>query len=123
MDGSIPGKTFIKVSKHNNSSGVLPSHIPNREKKDQGTLIIVGSILLGSSVFLHFLLVAAISLHRSYSSQKRQTHKSIKHFGNKPMLSLMKNSNKPRMGSEKNLEEVLLGLCIKESCHQVQELK
>ena len=31
----------------------------------------MGSILLGSSVFLNFLLAAAIPLHRSYSNQKR----------------------------------------------------
>ena len=66
---SIPGKTSIEVPKHGNSSGELPLQITKREKKDQGTLISVESILLVSSEFLNFLLAAAISLLRSHPSQ------------------------------------------------------
>ncbi|RVW93679.1 hypothetical protein CK203_028910 [Vitis vinifera] len=65
----IPGKTSIEVPKHGNSSGELPLQITKREKKDQGTLISVESILLVSSEFLNFLLAAAISLLRSHPSQ------------------------------------------------------
>ncbi|KAJ9685838.1 hypothetical protein PVL29_017774 [Vitis rotundifolia] len=68
---SIQGKTMIKVPKYDASSGMPPFQDPIRgKKKDQGTLILVGSILLGSSVFLNFLLAALISLVRSSSSQK-----------------------------------------------------
>ncbi|XP_059597508.1 G-type lectin S-receptor-like serine/threonine-protein kinase LECRK3 [Vitis vinifera] len=74
---SIHGKTMIKVPKYDASSGMPPLQDPIRgKKKDQGTLILVGSILLGSSVFLNFLLAALISLVRSSSSQKR--HKLIR---------------------------------------------
>ena len=74
---SIHGKTMIKVPKYDASSGMPPFQDPIRgKKKDQGTLILVGSILLGSSVFLNFLLAALISLVRSSSSQKR--HKLIR---------------------------------------------
>lgn len=37
-----------------------PAH--REKKKDQGTLILVGSALLGSSVFVNFIIVGAASL-------------------------------------------------------------
>lgn len=38
-----------------------PAH-REKKKKDQGTLILVGSVLLGSSVFVNFIIVGAASL-------------------------------------------------------------
>ena len=73
VDWSTRGKTLVKVPRYDAFSGETPFRDPIREKKkEQGTFILVGSILLGSSVFLNFLLVAAISLVRSYPSQKRR---------------------------------------------------
>ena len=69
----ILGKTIVKVPKYAVSSGMPPFQDPIREKKkDHGTLILVGSIILGSSAFLNFLFAAVIYLVRSSSSQKRQ---------------------------------------------------
>ena len=72
-DWSIHGKTMVKVPKYDASSGMPPFQDAIREKKkNQGTLILVGSILLGSSVFLNFLFAALISLVRSSSRPKRK---------------------------------------------------
>ncbi|OVA03662.1 Protein kinase domain [Macleaya cordata] len=59
---TMNGKALIKVRK-DNSTQLDPCFPPNSgEKKDRSTLILVGSLLLGSSVFFNFLLLAAISL-------------------------------------------------------------
>ena len=59
----IHGKTIVKVPKYAVSSGMPPFQDPSREKKkDHGTLIMVGSIILGSSPFLNFLFAALIYL-------------------------------------------------------------
>ncbi|XP_063935394.1 G-type lectin S-receptor-like serine/threonine-protein kinase LECRK3 [Daucus carota subsp. sativus] len=50
----VEGVAFIKYRK-----GDLPQTIPNNCKKDQGTLITAGSVLLGSSVVINIILVAA----------------------------------------------------------------
>ncbi|XP_059651801.1 G-type lectin S-receptor-like serine/threonine-protein kinase LECRK2 [Cornus florida] len=65
------GKAFIKIPKSDISSGdrCLES---NKGKKDQSTLILAGSVLLGVSVFLNFLLVPAISIVFYGSYQKKQ---------------------------------------------------
>ncbi|XP_058073430.1 G-type lectin S-receptor-like serine/threonine-protein kinase LECRK3 [Magnolia sinica] len=55
MDRSTGGKSLIKVLKDNSSQLLLP---PERKEKDQGTTIFVGSMLLGSSMFLNFTLLA-----------------------------------------------------------------
>ncbi|XP_057981110.1 G-type lectin S-receptor-like serine/threonine-protein kinase LECRK4 [Malania oleifera] len=63
VDRNSYGKALIKLPKFDVSSGEDP--LPrgsNTGKKDQGTLILVGSILLGSSVFLNLMFVATISL-------------------------------------------------------------
>ncbi|XP_059651807.1 G-type lectin S-receptor-like serine/threonine-protein kinase LECRK2 [Cornus florida] len=66
------GKAFIKIPKSDISSGDQYFPESNREKKDQTTLILVLSLLLGGSVFLNFLLVPAISIVFYGSYQKKQ---------------------------------------------------
>lgn len=75
----INGKSLIKLPK----SDVIPSgesnpNSPNTRKKDQATLVLAGSLLLGSSVFLNFLLMAAISLIflPLYQKRHKSRHKS-----------------------------------------------
>ncbi|XP_058075535.1 G-type lectin S-receptor-like serine/threonine-protein kinase LECRK3 [Magnolia sinica] len=65
-DPSVGAKILIKVPKNNSA---LPPTSIGRGKKDQSTLIIVGSVLLGSSVFLNFtfflvMLLLGFILHR-----------------------------------------------------------
>jgi hypothetical protein len=60
-DRDTKGTAFLKVRK-NNSTRQNPSAQVIPDAKDQDTLIIVVSILLGSSVFVNFLLVGAICL-------------------------------------------------------------
>ncbi|XP_039052647.1 G-type lectin S-receptor-like serine/threonine-protein kinase LECRK4 [Hibiscus syriacus] len=61
-DSGVNGKAFIKVAKVDPTPPSVPD-IPDRvEEKKQGTLIITGSILLGTSVFVNLALVAAFCL-------------------------------------------------------------
>ncbi|KAF2319348.1 hypothetical protein GH714_014953 [Hevea brasiliensis] len=62
LDYNTYGKALIKVSKSDASSDEPSVGNSNVEKKDRTTLILVGAVFLGSSVFLNFLLVAAITL-------------------------------------------------------------
>lgn len=79
-DKSVNGKALIKYMKHN-LPPQSPGDCPYREKKDQDTLIIVGSVLLGSSVFVNLLFVGAACLgffciyHRKM--KKRQPDNTI----------------------------------------------
>ncbi|CAB4281751.1 unnamed protein product [Prunus armeniaca] len=67
QDSGVNGKTFLKLR----SSGSLQSPTPLPPKaKNQNTLIIVGSALLGSSVFVNFILVGAICLGFFYYQKK-----------------------------------------------------
>lgn len=50
----VIGTAYIKYRK-----GDLPQGCPNNRKKDQGTLTTAGSVLLGSSVTINLILVAA----------------------------------------------------------------
>ncbi|KAK2984184.1 hypothetical protein RJ640_002914 [Escallonia rubra] len=54
QNSSVNGKAFLKFRK-----GDRP---PQISKKDQGSLILVGSVLLGSSVFVNFVFIAAACL-------------------------------------------------------------
>ncbi|KAI3461067.1 hypothetical protein Pfo_017730 [Paulownia fortunei] len=59
IDPSVGGKALVKIRKNNttgNPSGCNPS------KSNRSTLIITGSALLGSSVFLNLLLFASVLL-------------------------------------------------------------
>ncbi|RWR75560.1 G-type lectin S-receptor-like serine/threonine-protein kinase LECRK3 [Cinnamomum micranthum f. kanehirae] len=67
----ITAKTFVKVLKRNLSLEDSPHPDSCKGKKDQATLVHVGSALLGSSGFLNFLLVSAISLALYYSYHKK----------------------------------------------------
>ncbi|KAL6125144.1 hypothetical protein ACLB2K_073204 [Fragaria x ananassa] len=58
QDWSLVGKALIKLPK----SGAFEQPQSNTGNKDQKTLVLVGALLLGSSVFLNFLFVAAIAL-------------------------------------------------------------
>ncbi|OVA20880.1 Protein kinase domain [Macleaya cordata] len=63
LDPSVNGNALIKLRKDGNFSAQPSPSSPFLEtKKDRSTLILVGSVLLGSSVFFNFLFLAAIFL-------------------------------------------------------------
>ncbi|XP_002513435.3 G-type lectin S-receptor-like serine/threonine-protein kinase LECRK3 [Ricinus communis] len=67
MDPSVGGKALIKVRRDNSTSGATSCY----KKKDQSTLILIGSVFLGSSVFLNvLLLVATLVFFYRWSRQK-----------------------------------------------------
>ncbi|KAF3448234.1 hypothetical protein FNV43_RR08947 [Rhamnella rubrinervis] len=78
VDTSHNSQAFIKVRKGNFTPQLSPFPFPNK-KKDQDTVIRVGAVLLGSSVLVNFVLLAAICTgflfiyHRKYTSTP--THK------------------------------------------------
>lgn len=101
MDPSIGGKALIKVRIANSTSS--PRHEPpgsGREKKDQGTIILIISVLLGSSGFLNFLLLSAIimAIHFSYGK------KAVKHKAGSSLIGM-----KLPSFSYKELEEITNG--------------
>ncbi|KAF3441160.1 hypothetical protein FNV43_RR15071 [Rhamnella rubrinervis] len=57
IDPSIGGKTLVKTRKSNTS--ISENGDGDSGKKDESALILIGSILLSSSVFLNFLLMVA----------------------------------------------------------------
>ncbi|XWS41082.1 hypothetical protein CRYUN_Cryun17cG0049800 [Craigia yunnanensis] len=79
VDISTYGKVVIKISKVNLTSRELPSPdtISQKNQKDQATAILVISILLGSSVFLNLLFMAASSIAFFCSYHKRQNHTEV----------------------------------------------
>ncbi|KAL4332561.1 hypothetical protein GQ457_07G036840 [Hibiscus cannabinus] len=71
-DNSVNGKAFIKLSRAEPTPPV--PDIPVRvEEKKQDTLIITGSVLLGTSVIVNFALVAAFCLGFFSIYQKRSS--------------------------------------------------
>ncbi|KAM5556940.1 G-type lectin S-receptor-like serine/threonine-protein kinase LECRK4 [Rosa sericea] len=70
VDWNMYGKALIKVPKSADAFENPASRDSNAEKKDQKTLVLVGALLLGSSVFLNFLFVAAIALLIFYTYRK-----------------------------------------------------
>ncbi|CAL8998551.1 unnamed protein product [Prunus brigantina] len=79
MDSSLSGKTLIKFGKDNSTS--KSAGCANTKKKDNSTLILVGSVLLSSSGVLNFLLPVIIYLvvSRVYSRNAKvnQSHPVI----------------------------------------------
>ncbi|KAK1402740.1 Receptor-like serine/threonine-protein kinase [Heracleum sosnowskyi] len=53
----IIGKAFLKIKKGDLSPELGPGKPVYYEKKNKGTLILVGGVLLGSSVFVNFVLI------------------------------------------------------------------
>ncbi|PRQ54431.1 putative protein kinase RLK-Pelle-SD-2b family [Rosa chinensis] len=74
QDWNEYGKALIKLPKSDALENPA-SRDSNTEKKDQKTVILVGALLLGSSVFINFLLVAAIAFLVFYTYRK--THRVI----------------------------------------------
>ncbi|PRQ59686.1 putative protein kinase RLK-Pelle-SD-2b family [Rosa chinensis] len=70
QDWNMYGKALIIVPKSADASENPAARDSNAEKKDQKTLVLVGALLLGSSVFLNFLFVAAIALLIFYTYRK-----------------------------------------------------
>lgn len=62
MDSRVGGKALIKVRKGISTSLPLVPPVSSRQKKDRPVLILVLSVLLGSSAFLNFLFLSAILL-------------------------------------------------------------
>ncbi|KAL7174678.1 hypothetical protein ACSBR2_033846 [Camellia fascicularis] len=76
-DNVVNRHAFLKYRK--SDPRTLPSPLVPETKKNQGTLILVGSVLLGSSVFINFVLIGALCLGFFLIYHK----KSIKsHHGN-----------------------------------------
>ncbi|EEF50183.1 G-type lectin S-receptor-like serine/threonine-protein kinase LECRK4 [Ricinus communis] len=76
--GAIDRRALFKVLKENASSQLPPN--PNSRKKDQDQVVLILSVLLGTSAFLNFFSVAAISL-------------AIYLFGQRKFYSLCKTSD------------------------------
>ncbi|CAA3021509.1 G-type lectin S-receptor-like serine threonine-kinase RLK1 [Olea europaea subsp. europaea] len=79
LDTQIGAKAFFKFRK-----GDIPVRGPNfptpeKKKKDKGTLILVGSVLLGSSLFINFMLVGAVCLGFFLIYNKKITNFSPSH--------------------------------------------
>ncbi|RWR77825.1 Protein kinase domain-containing protein [Cinnamomum micranthum f. kanehirae] len=64
MDTSLGGKALIKVLKQDGTQA-------GKRKKDQGSLILAGSFLLGCSAFLNFLFLLGIPLCIHFSYHKK----------------------------------------------------
>lgn len=84
LERNTYGKALVKVPKSDGSSEY--PHSPNLDqgKKDQTNPILVISILLGGSVLINLIFVAAISvvIFCSYS-EKTETNSRIEYIGNK----------------------------------------
>ncbi|XP_022774061.1 G-type lectin S-receptor-like serine/threonine-protein kinase LECRK3 [Durio zibethinus] len=76
VDISTYGKVFIKIPKANLTSRELPSP-ESINQRDQATAILVISIILGISVFLNLLFMAASSIAFIFSYHKRQKHAGV----------------------------------------------
>ncbi|XP_015875973.2 G-type lectin S-receptor-like serine/threonine-protein kinase RLK1, partial [Ziziphus jujuba] len=60
VDTSLNSQAFIKVRKDNSTDHLVPPNNPQKKEKDNDNLIVIGSVLFGSSVFINFVLLAAI---------------------------------------------------------------
>ncbi|KAL5983341.1 hypothetical protein ACLOJK_017425 [Asimina triloba] len=84
MNPNVDRRAFIKVPRSNSTrpspSGVIPTGT-GRGKKDQRTLDVILSSLLGSSAFLNFFLLSLVILMIFFSSRKKsdqvQPHPSM----------------------------------------------
>ncbi|XP_072988306.1 G-type lectin S-receptor-like serine/threonine-protein kinase LECRK3 [Typha latifolia] len=97
---TVQRKLLLKVPKGNNSQPQSPN--PGGEKKDNKTLILVGSLLLGSSVFFNFLLISAILLATFYAQKKR---------AQKPKPETSKAEQGLKAFTYRELEEATDGFC------------
>lgn len=116
------GRTLVKVPKSDDSLEFPRSPCLEEGKKDQTTVILVVSILLGGSVWINLIFVAAISVVMFCSYQKNQNDRVFwkQIFGH----SHIKTSEMPQMVFGSNWEEELLALYTKGSnLHQAQEKK
>ncbi|KAK4492415.1 hypothetical protein RD792_003220 [Penstemon davidsonii] len=68
LDSSIGGKALIKIRTRN--ATVNPTSESQQNRKDQSTLIITGSALLGSSVFLNLVLLSSLLIFICYNRRK-----------------------------------------------------
>ncbi|KAL3850075.1 hypothetical protein ACJIZ3_011957 [Penstemon smallii] len=67
-DSSVEGKALIKIRSNNATANTTSCNQQNR--KDRSTLIITGSTLLGSSVFLNLLLLSSLLFFVCYNQRK-----------------------------------------------------
>ncbi|KAM5582573.1 hypothetical protein ABKV19_002809 [Rosa sericea] len=72
-DPSVPGKAFVKIRKDNST---LEDGEANSKKKDDSSLIIVGSVLLSSLGILNFILplITYVVVSRMYSRKAVPVH-------------------------------------------------
>ncbi|GKU87799.1 hypothetical protein SLEP1_g2139 [Rubroshorea leprosula] len=66
------GKAFVKVARSINASSFPRPEGPGPQKKDQSSVIRVGSFLLGGSAFINFLLITAGSILAIWSCNKKR---------------------------------------------------
>lgn len=80
VDPNLNSKVFLKYDKRSNSSLYSPGFAGPKEQKrnDKGTLITVGSVLLGSSLFMNilFLVVSCIGFQSIYGKRKLRFYPS-----------------------------------------------
>ncbi|XP_028795198.1 G-type lectin S-receptor-like serine/threonine-protein kinase LECRK3 [Neltuma alba] len=90
-DPSIGGKALIKIRK--DQKKIRTDHSPSSpgdidKKTDQSTLIIIGSTLLGGSVFLNFLLlIAACLVAYRFRQNNSKVHKNVQFISNMNLRS------------------------------------
>ncbi|KAK4493251.1 hypothetical protein RD792_017873 [Penstemon davidsonii] len=68
LDSSVGGKALIKIMSDNATANATSCNQQNR--KDRSTLIIAGSTLLGSSVFINLLLLSSLLFFVCYNRRK-----------------------------------------------------
>ncbi|KAL5567282.1 hypothetical protein UlMin_030446 [Ulmus minor] len=71
VDSSLNSRAFIKVRKDNSTLPYGPPY-PDKKKENQDTLIIVGSVLLGTSAFVNLILIVAFCLGSFIIYKKKQ---------------------------------------------------
>ncbi|KAL2486034.1 receptor-like protein kinase 1 [Abeliophyllum distichum] len=74
LDTSVNVNSFLKLKKVDVPLRRPNLPTPDKPEKDRGTLILVGSVLLGSSVFINFMLVGAVCLGFSLIYNKKITN-------------------------------------------------
>ncbi|GFZ18210.1 receptor-like protein kinase 1 [Actinidia rufa] len=98
IDSGFAGKALIKIRKDNSTK--KSENSGPKKKGDQTTLIITGSVLLGSSVFLNLLLLSSVFLGIFHFSNRRR--KTVQPFPVMPGINL-------RSFSYKELEKATNG--------------
>ncbi|KAF3452591.1 hypothetical protein FNV43_RR03024 [Rhamnella rubrinervis] len=115
VDNSVGAKAFIKIRKPN-AETKTPESSSSSSSKNQDALVIGGSVLLGFSVFINFLLFGAMGMgflfiYRKKSMKSSQQDKDVSRFNLRCFA--FKELIDATGVSRKSLEGVLLALCTR----------